>query len=359
MSFLFFSLLLILGSFILSYVLIPKIRVIAKVSNFRSKPNHRSSHVDFVPNIGGVAFYVVLMISFYFIEKFDEFNTLYSLLPGLTIIFIIGLKDDLIGVAPSTKLIAQILSGVFLVFHPSFELLNFKGFLWVFEINYFIGLLIVIFINVLIINALNLIDGIDGLAGVISIIVFSSFTILFLLIERYFLCSICIVLIGSLIAFLRFNVSNEKKIFMGDTGSMLIGFIISILTLRIIALPNEKLVELNFPLQNIPFLIFSFISIPILDLVRVFVIRIFAGKSPFEADRNHFHHLIIDFFKLSHFKTSLFIGFINLVIILIFGIAIMYLGQALLFGLVFFIFISYYFLLNIISSNLDNKLKNQ
>jgi UDP-N-acetylmuramyl pentapeptide phosphotransferase/UDP-N-acetylglucosamine-1-phosphate transferase len=211
----------------------------------------------------------------------------------------------------------------------------------------------------LIINALNLIDGIDGLAGVISIVIFSSFGTLFLFLERYFLSSICIVLIGSIIAFLRFNVSNEKKIFMGDTGSMLLGFIISILTLRIIALPNERLTELNFPLQNIPFLIFSFISIPILDLLRVFIIRIFAGKSPFEADRNHFHHLIIDLFKWSHFKTSLFIGFINLLIILIFGIAIMYLGQASLFSLVVVIFLSYYYILNIISSNLHNKQKNQ
>jgi len=346
MSFNYFSLFLLVGSFVISYILIPKIRVIAKVSNFSSTPNHRSSHSEIVPNIGGVAFYVTLMLSFYFIQKFDSFNTLHSLLPGLTIIFIIGLKDDLIIVAPTTKLIAQILSGVFLVFHPSFELLNFKGFLWIFEINYLIGFLIVVFINVLIINALNLIDGIDGLAGVISIVIFSSFFVIYYLLERYFLCCISIVMIGSILAFLKFNVSKDNKIFMGDTGSMLIGFIISIMTLRLIAMPVNQLGNLGFQLQNIPFLIFAILSIPLLDLTRVFIVRIINGKSPFEADRNHLHHILLDFFKTSHLQTSLIIGLLNLIIVIFFSLFVYKLNQVYLFALVFLLLAVYIFILS-------------
>lgn len=346
MSFNTFSILLLIGSFVISYILIPKIRAIAKVSNFSSTPNHRSSHSDVVPNIGGVAFYVTLMLSFYFIQKYDNFDTLHSLLPGLTIIFIIGLKDDLIIVAPTTKLIAQILSGVFLVFHPSFELLNFKGFLWIFEIDYLVGLLIVVFVNVLIINALNLIDGIDGLAGIVSIVIFSSFLVIYTILERYFLCSICVVMIGSILAFLKFNVSEKQKIFMGDTGSMLIGFIISILTLRLIAMPVDKLNNLEFPLQNIPFLIFAILSIPLLDLTRVFMLRIFAGKSPFEADRNHLHHILLDYFKTSHLQTSLIIGLLNLIIVVSFSLFVYKLNQVYLFAVVFLLLAVYILILS-------------
>ena len=346
MTFFNFSLLLLIGSFVISYILIPKIRAIAKVSNFSSTPNHRSSHSEVVPNIGGVAFYVTLMLSFYFIQKFDTYNTLHSLLPGLTIIFIIGLKDDLIIVAPTTKLIAQILSGVFLVFHPSFELLNFKGFLWVFEINYFVGLLIVVFINVLIINALNLIDGIDGLAGIVSIVIFSSFLVIYCMLERYFLCCISVIMIGSILAFLKFNFSKNNKIFMGDTGSMLIGFIISIMTLRLIAMPSDKLDSFGFQLQNIPFLIFAILSIPLLDLIRVFVLRILSGKSPFEADRTHLHHILLDYFKTTHLQTSMIIGFLNLIIVLAFSLLVHKLNQIHLFAIVISLLAIYIYVLS-------------
>ena len=346
MPFVYFSLILLVGSFVVSYILIPKISTIAKISNFNSKPNHRSSHTESIPNIGGVAFYVTLMLSFYFIQKYDSFNTLFSILPGLTIIFIIGLKDDLVIVAPTTKLIAQISSGVFLVFHSSFELLNFKGFLWIFEINYLVGILIVVFVNVLIINALNLIDGIYGLAGIVSIVILSSFFVIFLMLKKYFLCSISIVLIGSILAFLRFNISNSKKIFMGDTGSMLIGFVISILTLRLIAMPSEGLKVLDFQFQNIPFLIFAILSIPLMDLVRVFILRILKGKSPFEADRSHLHHILLDYFKTTHLQTSLIIGFLNLIIVLSFSILIHKLYQIQLFAFVFLLFAVYIYVLS-------------
>jgi UDP-N-acetylmuramyl pentapeptide phosphotransferase/UDP-N-acetylglucosamine-1-phosphate transferase len=252
----------------------------------------------------------------------------------------------LVVVAPSTKLVAQVISGIFLVFHSSFELLNLKGFLWIFEINYFTGFLIVIFINVLVINAMNLIDGIDGLAGIVSIVIFSSFGVIYFFLERFFLLSICIVMVGSLVAYLRFNFSKEQKIFMGDTGSMLIGFLISVMTLRLIAMPISKLVNLDFPLQNIPFLIFSILFVPLIDLLRVFVLRIKEGRSPFSADRLHFHHVILDYTKTSHLNVSLIIGVFNIIMILLFVFAIKHLSQIYLFGLVFFFIVSFFLIIN-------------
>jgi UDP-N-acetylmuramyl pentapeptide phosphotransferase/UDP-N-acetylglucosamine-1-phosphate transferase len=352
MSIITFSILLLIGSFLTSFVLIPKIRAIAKNSNFNSIPNHRSSHKMAVPNIGGVAFFVSLMLSFYFIEAFDNSHIISTIIPGLTIIFIIGLKDDLVLVAPSTKIFAQVISGLFLASHHTFDLLNLKGFLWIFEINYYFGVLIVVFINVVIINAINLIDGIDSLAGIVSIIIFTCFGVIYFALEEYFLTSLCIVMIGSLMAFLRFNISTEKKIFMGDTGSMIVGFLISIMTLRLLTMPYENLKVFDFPLQNIPFLIFAFVSLPLIDMLRVFIIRILDRKSPFAADRNHCHHVILDFFDWSHLKVSFLIAIIYILNVLLFLFLIDAFSQGYIFVCVFIILIAYFLILSKMKSKI-------
>jgi UDP-N-acetylmuramyl pentapeptide phosphotransferase/UDP-N-acetylglucosamine-1-phosphate transferase len=316
-----------IGAFLVSFILIPKIRTIAKHSNFNSIPNFRSSHNEAIPNIGGVAFYVSLLLSFYFIFPFDKDGFIRNLIPGLTILFIIGLKDDLVAVASSTKLIAQVAAGFFLVLNPSFQILNLNGFLWVFQNNYFFAFALSIFIIVVIINAINLIDGIDGLAGVISIIAFSSFAIVFYITKEFSLFFISIVTIGSIFGFLRFNISKSTKIFMGDTGSMILGFLLAVLTIRLFTISTNNQ-DLNFiSKENIPYLVFSFLSIPIMDTIRVFSIRVLNGKSPFKADRNHIHHIVLDYFQLSHFKTSLLIGLYHIFIVVLFSTSVYFLSQ--------------------------------
>lgn len=330
-----YSLLLLVGAFLVSYILLPKIRSLANVSNFKSIPNARSSHSDHVPNIGGVAFYVTLMLSFYFIEQFDDFDILPTLLPGLTILFIIGLKDDLVMVAPSTKLFAQIGAACFLASHKSFEFINLKGFLWQFDINPIVGFFLVIVIVIVVINAINLIDGIDGLAGIIGLIIFSSFSIIFSSLNYYFMYCLNLIMIGSILAFLRYNFSKEKRIFMGDTGSMIMGFMIAVNTIRLFTLPKEIYQVFDFPLQNFPFIIFAIISVPMLDTFRVFTIRIWHKRSPFEADKNHIHHFMLKKLKGSHKKSSLAIGLLNLFIIGIYILAALYMNQSMIFVLTF------------------------
>lgn len=327
MSLLLVSGLFFLVSFSTAFILLPKIRTIAKHSNFHSLPNERTSHNVAVPNIGGVAFYITLMLSFYFIFPYDSNGLLRSLLPGLTILFIIGLKDDLVIVASSTKLIAQITGGFFLVLNPSFQLLNMNGFLWIFHNNYFIAFALSIFLIVTIINSINLIDGIDGLAGVISIVVFSSFAVIFYMVKEFSLLFITIVLIGSILAFLRFNISKRRKIFMGDTGSMILGFLIAVMTIRLFTIASIRHKQLIIPIQNLPYFVFSILSIPLIDTIRVFTLRILNGKSPFVADRNHIHHVVLDYFKLSHFATSLLLGMVNIFILLLFSFFTIFLSQ--------------------------------
>lgn len=302
-------------SFAIAYIMLPKIRTIAKVRSFHSIPNERTSHVDAIPNVGGVAFYVCLMLSFHFIYPYDKFEIINSIIPGLTILFIIGLKDDLVLVSSSTKMIAQIVAALFLIFDNAFHLTDLHGLFYLERIHFFASSFFTLFMVVSIINSFNLIDGIDGLAGFISIIIFSSFGIISFIIGDKALFFISLVSIGAVIAFLRFNFSERYKIFMGDTGSLILGFIIALIVLRFFAIEESNLLKLNLPLQNWPFLLLAILSVPLIDTSRVFLMRIYNGKSPFEADRNHIHHVILDFYKLSHFKVSLILAILNIIII--------------------------------------------
>ena len=149
-----------------------------------------------------------------------------------------------------------------------------------------------------------------------------------------------------LMAFFGFNISSDKKIFMGDTGSLIVGFIISVLTLKFLALTPESYDALPFLLENAPLIAISILIVPLFDTARVFTIRIANKKGPFSPDRNHTHHVLIDYWGLSHKQASFIIGCFNLIFVILFvilgskaknlGMVIMLVGVVILLGYVFF-----------------------
>lgn len=308
MSITLISILLFIASLAISYFLVGKIRDVVIYKELLDSPNERSSHEASTPNLGGMAFYIILMLSFYFTQPYDTANTVMSIIPGLTILFIVGLKDDMVVLAPLSKLFAQIAAAGFLVFHYKLNIETLNGFMGIEEMPAYIAAPLGVLIVVSVINAVNLIDGIDGLATTVGIVMFSVFGSLFYLAANYFLMMTCIVMIGSLLAFLRFNLSPTKKIFMGDTGSMILGFMLGLMTVRLLALDSKTLSELPFQYENLPFVVAAILIIPLFDTVRVFTVRILKKKSPFSADRSHIHHLIIDYYKISHRRASFYIG---------------------------------------------------
>lgn len=352
--FFLFSSLLFLGSFIVAYIMFPKVRALASVSNFISEPSARSSHRENVPNIGGLAFFVVIMVFYSFIYKFDKVGIFPNLIPGLTILFIIGLKDDLVMVNPSTKIIAQLISSIFFVFHNSFSILNLRGFLWIHDLNPILGIIFTIFLTIILINAFNLLDGIDGFAAIVGIIIFAFFFVFYFTLNLYFLAFLNAITLGSLFAFLRFNLSYSKKIFMGDTGSMIIGFLASVMTIYAISLENETIFIFNFPPQNLPFLLFAVLILPIFDTFRVIVIRLIQKKHPFHADRQHIHHIVLDYLGCSHLKVGLILGGINLFIITFFYLLLNIVDQTIYFGLIFLLIVSGFLILNKLSIKSKN-----
>ncbi|MEA1786442.1 MraY family glycosyltransferase [Arenibacter sp. GZD96] len=318
MYFLETAIFVFLGSFLLTYLTIPKIIGVVEYKRLMDDPNHRSSHNLKTPTLGGVAFFYTLIFALFFIKGRDTFDEAMYIIPGLTILFIVGLKDDLVVLSPGAKLIAQTLAVSFILVNPSFTIYSLNGFLNINEIPYYLYLCIAGFMMITIINSYNLIDGIDGLASIVGIVIMVIYTTIFYLTEEYFYALISITMNASLMAFLGFNLSSDKKIFMGDTGSLIVGFIISILTLKFLALKPHAYTDLPFLLENAPLIAISILIVPLFDTARVFTIRIANKRGPFSPDRNHTHHVLIDYWGLSHKQASFIIGCFNLLFVILF-----------------------------------------
>jgi UDP-N-acetylmuramyl pentapeptide phosphotransferase/UDP-N-acetylglucosamine-1-phosphate transferase len=349
---------LFLGSFLITYLIIPKIILVVKYRRLMDDPNHRSSHSKMVPSLGGIAFYIVLVLGIYFLQPIDTSHKSMSLIPGLLILFIMGLKDDLTVLTPLTKLGSQLLSSAFVLSHPDFQIQNLHGFLFIEHISIFISIPLSAFVMVIIINSFNLIDGIDGLAASVEIVIFVILGMMFYLLQVHFFLGICLLMIGSLLAFLRFNLSSTKKIFMGDTGSLLIGFVIACSVMRLFAMPQSRLSELPFQLENLPLVVMAILIVPFFDTARVFTIRILNNKGPFSPDRNHIHHILIDYLHLSHRKASFLIGVFNVLFVLIFLLFSVSMDNLYLTGImIFFIlcFVYFFYRINFSPNNLRRR----
>jgi len=346
MFFLETAVVLFIGVFLLTYLTIPKIIGVVEHKRLMDDPNQRSSHSNRTPTLGGISFFYCLVFSLFFIKERALFDEVMYLIPGLTILFIVGLKDDLVVLSPGSKLIAQILAIAFVLVNPSFTIESLNGFLNIFEIPYYLYLFIAGFLMITVINSYNLIDGIDGLASIVGIVIMIIYTTIFYLSQEYFFALIAITTNACLMAFFGFNVSSNKKIFMGDTGSLIIGFVISVLTLKFLALEPSSYGELPFLLENAPLIAISILIVPLFDTARVFTIRLANKRGPFSPDRNHVHHVLIDFWGLSHKQASFIIGCFNIIFVILFvilgskaknlGMVIMLVSVVVFLGYIFF-----------------------
>jgi len=290
---------------------------VVQYKKLMDQPDQRSSHLQQTPTLGGIAFFVSIVMGVFFIKSYDVFNINMNIIAGITILFIIGLKDDLMVLAPKTKIIAQFVAITFVLINTGSLPTNFYGFLGLTEIPLWLSIVFAYFVVLSIINAYNLIDGIDGLASMVGIVIFTVFAFIFYSVQLYYFSLLAIIGIGFLVAFLRYNLSSKRKIFMGDTGSMIVGFLISVLTLRFLALNTLQLQAVQIQPRNLLWITLTILFVPFMDTIRVFTIRVLNKKGPFSPDRNHVHHILIDL-GLTHIKASSIITGFNVLIILIF-----------------------------------------
>ena len=288
---------------------IPSIIRVSKLKHLFDVPDERKHHKDVVPTLGGIAIFAGMLFSVTFwCEQFQILELQY-IIASLLILFFIGIKDDLVNLRASKKLLGQILAAIILVHLAKIRLTTFFGLFGIGALPVWFSYLFSIFTCVVITNAFNLIDGIDGLAGSLGIIGAFTFGFWFHFLGLTQYSILCAALIGSLLAFLWYN-KTPAKIFMGDTGSMLIGFVMALLAMKFIesirVLPrNHELKILSVPVFTCAVLI-----IPLFDTIRVFLIRLFKRKSPFSPDRNHIHHIFVDL-GFTHSKTCLILVIFN------------------------------------------------
>lgn len=292
---LFFSIvsLTFVNNFFLKYNIVDKVKV-------------RSSHSTIATRSGGITFFLsVLLISlFQYIQGNEIFD--YSILIPLLLLLLIGVYDDIYKIDFKLKFIFQIIAAKILI-DNGYIIDNLHGFAGIFEISRIAAQLFTVLIVIAIINAINFIDGLDALA--ISVVLFFIIGFEFLSNDKSNFYFLSMMIIGSIIPMYYFNFRRKNKIFLGDSGSYFLGGIISVYVLHICS--NEYLIKERFDLNKIIF-VSSILFYPIIDLVRIFFIRLKNKKSPFIADKNHIHHLLLDYTN-SHWLSTLIIVLISFI----------------------------------------------
>jgi len=307
---------LLIATIVLSRFIFRKYIQFAKSFNLTKGVNSRAAHKGAVFTGGGVVYAAVIMVAAVILDNLDfvEFSNFSPIVATAILVSILGFYDDFLEISAFNKYIVLTFLILMLLYaNATLPIIqNLNGFLGIYAIGFIPGLIFTSFVYLSIMNAINLTDGIDGYLAIFSIFFFISLLYNFDINEFYTLNSVSVIIIGSNMMFLKYNFSKGRKLFVGDAGSLFIGFwIATFLITYITSAPNSKLVEVySINIQNIPVIAISMISIPVLDTIRVMLVRLINRKSPFAADRNHLHHILLDN-GMTHLRTSLFLTFIN------------------------------------------------
>ncbi|WP_245849755.1 glycosyltransferase family 4 protein [Hymenobacter crusticola] len=316
-------------SFLVALFAVPSIIYVAHQKNMLDAPNGRTVHTSLTPRLGGVAIFAGFMSALTIFA--DLHNGLQQLLGGCIALFFVGVKDDLVTISPTKKFAGQLVAtGIVMIMgQPAIRITSFQGILGIYELPLGVSYAFTFFVIVGITNAINLIDGLDGLAGTLVIIIVSAFGYYFYKYGgqsygNYVYVSVCVV--GGLLGFLRYNF-HRASIFMGDTGSLVCGFIVSVLTIQFVEMGHI----VSRPLaSSAPAVAAGILFVPLFDTSRVFLLRMLAGRSPFSPDKNHIHHRILAM-GFRQISTVLLLGGLNLFAIF-FIINFAALGNTLLLG---------------------------
>lgn len=298
-------------AFIITFLAIPVVLQIAEQKKLFDVPDERKVHKLPVPSLGGVGIFGgFLLASLLSVQGYlnPEFQYFFA---AALVIFFLGLKDDLMVLSATKKFIGQMIAASIIIHLGGIRLDSMHGLFGFEKLPEAFSLALSYLTIIVVINSFNLIDGVDGLAGTLGTLTMIVFGTYFITIgqEAYALLSFSMA--GSLVAFLIFN-HSPAKIFMGDSGSLMIGLINSILVIKFITVADSQ--DVAIPVQAAVAIGFAVLIVPLLDTLRVFSIRIFNRKSPFTPDRNHVHHLLLDR-GLSHTAVTVILTVVNILFI--------------------------------------------
>ena len=298
-------------SFLITYVAIPKVISFAQQFRLTDVAGKRAVHEGSTPIFGGIAIFSGIIFSLLF---WAELENIQFLLASFLIVFFVGVIDDLLNLSPLKKLVGQIIAILIVIYLGELKIDSMHGVLGLTnQMPDWISTAFTIFVVIVITNGFNLIDGVDGLAGGIGIISASCFGFIAILMHQSDMAIIAFSLAGALLAFLRYNF-NPAKIFMGDTGSLVVGMILSVLAINTIKI---GLITEDFKLPNKgPLMAIVFLAIPLFDSLRVFIARIIKGRHPLYPGRGHIHHALLDL-GFGHKSTALILYFTSILLIFV------------------------------------------
>ena len=304
-------LLSVIISFSITLLAIPAIITVAERKKLFDIPDERKIHQLPIPSLGGLGIFAGFILACFVTIPFHQSPELQYFFAASIVIFFLGLKDDILIISPVKKFIGQVIAAFLIIYLGGVQIRSAHGFAGIYELPELFSLLLTYFTVLVIVNSFNLIDGIDGLAGSLGIMASSVFGFYFLSVDQTAYSILAFSLSGSIAAFLIFNFL-PARIFMGDTGSLLIGLINSILVIKFINI--SQMPGIAHPINASPAVGFAILMIPLMDTLRVFAIRIFNRRSPFSPDRNHVHHLLLDR-GMSHRAITLSLVGVNLVFV--------------------------------------------
>jgi UDP-GlcNAc:undecaprenyl-phosphate GlcNAc-1-phosphate transferase len=299
-------------AFLVSFIILPVIIKYSLEKNLVDVPGGRKIHTRITPSMGGISIFGGFVSAAIIWLNSDQWQAIRFVAASLFIIFLIGVRDDVVPFRALHKLYGQILAIVILMFSP-IQIQSLYGLLGITEIPAVIGYGLTLFTVVVITNSFNLIDGLDGLAGSIGIVSLTAFGIWFFLANDAVFSLLCFAMTGGILAFLIYN-WEPSEIFMGDTGAMVIGMLLAIFVIRFMnvnaSLPAQSPIRFSATIASAA----CFLIIPLCDTLRIVILRLSRGLSPFQPDKNHVHHAIMRL-GVTHSRTAIILASVNILFI--------------------------------------------
>jgi UDP-N-acetylmuramyl pentapeptide phosphotransferase/UDP-N-acetylglucosamine-1-phosphate transferase len=303
---------------LVALVAIPPIVRVSIAKKLVAVPNGRTSHNGHIPALGGVAIFASVILGTTLFITNDNNAEFRYIIAGLVIIFFTGLKDDLVNLGWLKKLASEIIAALLVVVLADVRITTFHGMIGIDTLSYGVSVAFSLFVFIALINCFNLLDGIDGLASGMGIFISFIFGLWLNWLGYDNFAVLSFSLAGALACFYAFNVFGRKyKLFMGDSGSLLLGFLFAVLAIKILCCemaPGDP-----HYMKAFPSVVMGVMILPIMDTLRVFTVRILSGKSPFHADRTHLHHIFLEL-GFNHFQASTILILMNAVL---FGITVL------------------------------------
>ena len=344
----------ILVALAVTLLLMPKLIKLFSLKRLVDKTESRKIHEREVPTMGGAGFFAAFIVTLLLLGSYEQLAAHRVELLTISVMFVVGLRDDLIELKAISKLIAQLVPAFLLIYLTNLVFPSLYNFLGVNYLPYWQGVALSLLTIIGLTNSFNLIDGLDGLAGSLALLASLVFGTWFYFQGIEYYSFIAFAFVGSLVGFIYYN-WQPAKIFMGDTGALVVGFILSILSIRFVEynalLPEGAFLKFNSGIT----MAVSVMIVPIFDTLRIIVVRLLKRKSPFTADKNHTHHILLRL-GFTHAQTTLLLVAVNIAFIVV-AFSLDFLGDNILMPIIVSLAILLSFILNYLIGKRISKTK--